>query len=89
MKTTKEVIEALREIHTSLSQMTPLPPSETDMNDDEHAAWMEQCQRIQGMMRDAHSIVEQALPPEIRRLLHQVVQAGCRLYASTDTIPSE
>jgi guanyl-specific ribonuclease Sa len=87
MKTTKEVTQALNQIHTDLSQMTPLEPSETDMNDAEHEAWMDQHQRIQGMLKEAHAIVEQALPPEIRRLLHQVVQAGCRLYASTDTIP--
>ena len=87
MKTTSEVIEALERLHITLSQMAPLAPSETDMNDNEHAAWMEQCQRIQGMVRDAHLIVEAALPPEIRRLLHQIRQAGSSLYAPTDTIP--
>jgi len=89
MKTTKEVTEALNQIHAALSQITPLEPSETDMTDEEHSAWMAQHQRIQRMFKEAHSIVEQALPPEIRRLLHQVLQAGCRLYASTDTVPSE
>jgi len=89
MKTAKEVTEALNQIHAALSQMTPLEPSETDMTDEEHRAWMGQHQHIQGMMKDAHSIVEAALPPKIRRLFHQVLQTGCRLYASTDTVPSE
>ena len=87
MATNKEIMNDLTRLLATLQTMTPLEPSSKAMDDTEHAAWMQQHQTILGLMKEALTTAKEALPPEIRRLLREVEQAGYRLYSPDESAP--
>lgn len=81
MKTQREVLNGLEVYLKALEAMEPLEPSGKDLSPEEEAAWKDQHERIQRLVRDAEYEAECLLPAEVRLILAKVRLSARGLYS--------